>query len=109
MTNREFMMQHTDEHLPYCRCCRTDDESSTLIIRNGKPVVILTPELSAIAPRGTLPADVVRYLAKLVNPNWGLYHGYTDAYIAFDAMRDTGCAGCPLFCECRDMYMEVNA
>ena len=54
------------------------------------------------------PTDV-EHFARAVNPDYDLYSGYDDAYIAIIAMQECGCAACPFCADCDAMGEEFGA
>ena len=109
MTYREYMQEHDTENLSWCKPYTAKDGAYALIMYEGKPDSIISPDCEAHRWNGTLTDDVMEHFARAVNPDYDLYSGYDDAYIAIIAMQECGCAACPFCADCDAMGEEFGA
>lgn len=106
-TYRDYFSTHTDESVDWCKCYMADGRNAVCV--ND----ITTNEISAIMIGGKdidFRDDVgaIHRLAKAVNSDYSLYHGWSDAHIAIEAMKEVGCTSCPWFSVCDQMDEKMQ-
>ena len=104
MTYRDYYNDHPNENLGWCRPF-TDDNGAWIAEQSSDDGTIMFPNGAEYA---LTDKAKLRDFAKLVNPNYDMYQGYTDYQIALDAMRETGCAHCPWNAACDVMDYELG-
>lgn len=104
MTYRDYHNDHPTENLGWC-CPFTDGKGAWLAEQSSTDGTIMFPDGSECTTTNT---KKLRDFAKLVNPNYDMYLGYTDYEIALDAMHETGCAHCPWNAVCDAMDEELG-
>lgn len=106
MTCREYLKNHENENLSWCKPYADKSGDYLLILQDKKLIAIKTPEGVL-----TKPDFLTRLkLAQKINPDFDEYVGCSSTTIMLDAMHETGCAHCPYFengCEAMDEYTYV--
>lgn len=108
MTYRDYMIDHSTEDLSWCKPYEDKTGDYRLVMYEGEPSSIATPERIAFRYDGTLTDELLEAFARAVNPDYETYQGYTDLEIALGTMHPVGCASCPHFDECGAMGEEMS-
>ena len=109
MTYLDYMREHTDENLSWCKPYTNDDETHFLVMYDGIAGSIDTPNITAHRYGGSDFEAELEKLAREVNAHYDLYSGWDDTHIALEAMHEVGCWRCPFRDECEAMGEEISA
>lgn len=104
----DYMNEHPTENLCWCKPYTNDDETHYLIMYDGKPEVIITPNIEAWRYDGSLTEAIMEQFAREVNPGYETYSHWSDTHIALEAMREIGCHYCPFKNDCDPMIEEMD-
>lgn len=113
MTYREYMEEHPEENLSWCKPYRDDSGEYCLIVHDGEAEHLEMPGRVADRWDGTLTDDLLEDFAQAINPHFEdkewIYKGWSTLHIALDVMHEVGCSECPCNSLCDAMGEEVNA
>lgn len=109
MTYREYMDNHEDENLSWCRPYTDKSGDHSMVICDGEILCITAPDYEGWRYDGTLTDGMLERFAREVNPDYDLFGaGWTDMDKALNAMHEVGCAHCPWRDECEAMGEEME-
>lgn len=108
MTYLEYMENHPDENLDWCRPYVSKDGEYALLKHDREPEIARTPAGDLYRYNGSLSGEALEQIARAVNPDYDVFNGWTDEQIAIIAMHETGCAACPWRHECEAMGAEME-
>lgn len=107
-TYREYFIKNDDENLAWCKPYEDETGNYKLVMHDGEPLGIMTPDREAFRYDGSLTDDLMESFARAVNPDYDYYKGYSNVHIALDAMHEIGCASCPWFDDCEPMGENMS-
>lgn len=105
----DYANEHPNYHPASCVPYTDHDCERFLIMNDGKPQAIYSPE--TISVNGDELCDFesdLAFLAELVNPHDVLYREDPDEKEALKYMHETGCFDCPFRLECDFMRSEIE-
>lgn len=106
MTYREYMDEHRDENMSWCKPYVSDSGSvcvAVTVLDGGISQILIDGEETAVT------ADNIQSTAKLVNDDYDLYSGWSDTHILLDGnISERGCAECPYNAFCQQMDEEMD-
>lgn len=105
----DYMKQNPEQNFTWCKPYTNDSETHYLVVYDGIAHSIETPDITAHRYGGGNFDETLEQLAREVNPDYDLYSGYDDTYIALQSMHEIGCWHCPFRDECEAMGEEVSA
>lgn len=110
MTLREYFADHEDESPDCCTPYANKGRTHFMVVYDcGSQVTISTPTMLVNLYSGSAKYDeVLEQFAREVNPDYDLYSGWSDLYIATQAMDKIGCASCPWRDDCEMMGEELE-
>ena len=104
----DYMNDHEDENLSWCKPYADESGEYTLILHDGMVDAITTPDRIAYRYNGTLTEELMESFARAVNPDYDDYSGWDDLHIALESMHEVGCAHCPFKDDCEAMGEEMS-
>lgn len=108
MTYMEYMQDHPEENLSWCKPYTNDGEDRFLIMYDGEPLEVHAPGIEGHRYDGTLRIYMEQFTRELAGADYDLYQGYTDEEIALKYMHECGCASCPARHLCEVMKEEMQ-
>lgn len=108
MTYHDYMIDHDEENLSWCKPYADKSGDYRLVIYDGELMSIMSPDREAHRWDGSLTDELLEAFARAVNPDYDMYNGYTDLEIALDATHPVGCSSCPWFDDCDTMGEEMH-
>lgn len=108
MTYLEYMTEHPEENLSWCRPYINDAEDSWMILCDGKVTEVHAPGIDGRSWDGTMQEALPRFARHLAGDDYDLYEGYTDDEIATNYLHCCGCASCPARHRCDAMTEQVE-
>ena len=103
MTYRE-MMTRDGGTLGWCEPYESDNGRVKLSLNEGTINCVEVDGVQEASPS----AEALERIARLVNPHYSDYSGYSDTHIILDAMhRLNNCCDCPFFTECAAMDEDI--
>jgi len=108
MTYLDYMLEHEDENMDWCKPYVSDDGEYAIVMYSGHPESIRTPSGDAYRYNGTLNERTLQEFARAVNPDYHPNRGWSDEYMAIEPLHETGCASCPWRDECEAMYETIG-
>ena len=109
MTYGDYMLDHPEENLYWCRPYFSADGRYAIAVNEGEIIEAVTPD--GHMPEGhvsPLTKDEIHTLAQAVNPDYSMCRGYTDEELIYQVMREGACADCPFFHQCDAMQQEME-
>lgn len=105
----DYMKDHESENLGWCKPYIDNSGKYCLVIEEGEVVYIKTPDIETFYGSAELKdKNVLKEFVMAVNPDYDLYHGWSDIHIAIEAMTEIGCWNCPVKNICDAMEVLVN-
>ena len=108
MTYLEYMQDHENENLSWCKPYSDDSGEYMLVMHDGEVHSILSPTCEAFRYDGTLTDELMERFAREVNHDYDLYSGWSDIHIALEAMHEVGCVSCHWRDDCEVMGEEMS-
>lgn len=105
MMTAEYMINHKDENLGWCKVYADNTGRYAMVMTEGNVTALVMPGKRVY---GNECQKYMPEFAKAVNKEYVDYEGYEDSYIAIQAMEEKGCAACPFFSECDAMSEEME-
>ena len=105
-TTLDYMMEHPDENMSYCKPYQDDSGAYTIIMFEGHAETARTPDGDIYGESNVKKS--IKDIAIAVNPDYDLYQGWSDLHIALEAMHVVGCASCPYVNGECDAMMEED-
>ena len=109
MTYREYMEKHPDKNFCWCKPYVNNEETHYLIVYDGIAEAISSPSVEVHRCDGSIQFDEwMETFAREINPDYDLYHCWSDQHIALEMMHECGCCSCPFKYECEVMGEEIE-
>ena len=100
MRMHDYMLDHPMENLFWCKPYANDN----LVIVLCENEII---RLQAMGKDYEVTSDSIHNAARISNPDYDLYSGYSDREILLMGdVQEIGCVDCPWFNQCEAMDME---